>query len=278
MPRHRTNEPKEQLGDFQLDTSYSKNDLSKLSIFKGEYINFGYWKGIAISRSNKMGLETRIKGSEQLYQLVFDKLSIERGDRVLEVGCGKGMGCAQLMKGYRPCQLIGMDLFKRQTARAIELHRKFLKGHPALKFKTGRAEKMPFEDGHFTKLYSVEAAQHFESTAKFAREAHRVLAENGIVCVTTFFASKKDAEARLAKVIPSIPDGADKLRFIDDVLRQFRAARFGKIKCTKIGRHVFKGFDIWMEQNGFHDSWGRRWLEAYEAGLIDYYVITARKS
>lgn len=277
MPSLKSNEPREQLGDYQLDTSYSKNDLSRLSIFKGEYINFGYWKGIPISRSNKMGLKTRIKGSRQIYQLVFDKLSIDRGDRVLEVGCGKGMGCVQLMKGYRPCQLIGMDLFKRQTARAIELHRKFLKGHPALKFKTGRAEQMPFADGHFTKLYSVEAAQHFESTAKFAREAHRVLAEKGIVCVTTFFASRKGAEKKLAPVIPSIPDGADKLRFIDDVLMEFRMAGFEKIKCTKIGGHVFKGFDIWMEQNGFHDSWGRRWLEAYRDGLIDYCVITARK-
>jgi hypothetical protein len=46
---------------------------------------------------------------------------------------------------------------------------------------------------------------------------------------------------------------------------------------VRLGEHVWHGFDAWIGQTEFRDSWGRNWLEAYNCGLIDYYLVRADK-
>lgn len=273
--RTNTKEPKEQLGNYRLETYYSRQDLSKLKLFKGNYINFGYWKHTNFSRRKKISARTRIKSSKNLYRLIFDHLSIKSKDKILEVGCGKGMGCVQLVKTHNPNLVVGMDIFNKQVKRAVALHRNFLKQNPSLKFRAGKAEKIPFETGSFTKLYSVEAAQHFMSVKKFIREARRVLSKNGVICLATFFSRRKGIISELKSLFPSIEHGSDKFLFIDDVLRNMKKSGFVNIRCKSIGKDVFNGFDVWMTQNGYERSWGREWLKAYNRGLVDYYVISA---
>ncbi|MCG8423822.1 MAG: class I SAM-dependent methyltransferase, partial [Proteobacteria bacterium] len=55
------------------------------------------------------------------------------------------------------------------------------------------AEDLPFNDHCFTHVYSVEAAQHFESFSAFATEAFRVLVPGGRLGLTTMFASNHAA-------------------------------------------------------------------------------------
>jgi hypothetical protein len=49
------------------------------------------------------------------------------------------------------------------------------------------------------------------------------------------------------------------------------------VRVEILGEHIWRGFDAWIDQTEFKDSWGRNWLTAYNRGLIDYYVVTADK-
>ncbi len=53
---------------------------------------------------------------------------------------------------------------------------------------------------------------------------------------------------------------------------------FGKIKVKSIGDYVWKGFDKWISQGEYDETWDRNWLKGYQSGYFDYYVITAEKT
>lgn len=270
--------PKKGYGDNTLENYYSKTDLAKFHLFQDDYINWRYWKGIDVGDSATIDIQARIRSSAQLYQLVFDKLNVSREDDVLEVGCGKGLGCVQLVQARHPRAVAGVDLFDAQIKRSKLLHADFLQQHPEVQFKTGKAEALPFDDNVFSRIYSVEAAQHFRSISEFLKETYRVLKRNGRLCVTTYFGKTAAAHDQLSPNVSCIAEGADRAWPIEEVLAIAGDVGFQDIHCESIGRDVFKGWDKWMAQMGYDDAfWGRHWLKAHQQGLVDYYVITARK-
>lgn len=248
------------------ERTYGSGDLGELSIFGGGFINFGYWKGIPLD--GEVTLEQRVASQQALYDLVLDVIDVSDGDRVLEVGSGRGLGAASaLLRG--PAVVRGVDLMPEQVARADAAHR-----DERLAFVQGSASDLPFGDGEFDKVLSVEAAQHFEDIAGFAREAHRVLAPGGRLAVTTFFTKRADAGPEMARLLETFASGLDLPHLLDDVLADLRAAGFADLEAVSIGEHVWAGFDRWIELGEFRDSWGRNWTEVVARGLADYYLVT----
>jgi cyclopropane fatty-acyl-phospholipid synthase-like methyltransferase len=88
---------------------YGPNDLSCCPAFQGGYINFGYWKDIDISNDKLITLEERIIASASLYNRVFAEMNLQGDDSVLEIGCGRGHGCASLLKRFNPKKVCGLD-------------------------------------------------------------------------------------------------------------------------------------------------------------------------
>jgi len=60
-----------------------------------------------------------VASQQAMYDLVADALQIGAGDRVLEVGCGRGIGAASLLQ-RDPARVCGIDLMPEQVARARE--------------------------------------------------------------------------------------------------------------------------------------------------------------
>ena len=56
-------------------------------------------------------------GGERLTSLLAERLNLGPGDRVLDVGCGRGVS-ALLLARERGCQVVGMDLGGRNVAEA----------------------------------------------------------------------------------------------------------------------------------------------------------------
>ena len=86
------------------------------------------------------------------------------------------------------------------------------------------------------------------------------------------------ATDELRRVIETIDSGIDVVAAIDSFRDDLLAAGFVDVHVESIGEHVWHGFDAWIAQTEFKDSWGRNWLKAYHRGLIDYYVVTADKN
>lgn len=248
---------------------YGERDLARLPVFAGGFINFGYWRDVDLTGG--LTVEQRVASQEALYDVVLDALGVRPGDRLLEVGCGHGVGARRALL-RDPALVLGLDLEPEQVARATEAN-----DDPRVAFTPGAAHDMPLPDASFDGLLSVEAAQHFEDVAGFARESARVLVHGGRFALTTFFATTAAAAPELVESVRSFTSGVDLPHPVGDVLAHLRAAGFADVAATSIGEHVWRGLDRWLELGPHPDGWDRAYRRAADRGLLDYYLVTARK-
>ncbi len=111
----------------------------------------------------------------QLYAQVAGARDIS-GKDVLEVGCGRGGGAAFVFEQFNPRSMTGLDLARTAINRSRAKH-----GRPGLEFITGDAEHLPFEDGGFDVVLSVESSHCYGNPLRLLREVHRVLRPNGLL-------------------------------------------------------------------------------------------------
>lgn len=253
-----------------VESVYGKEDLSRDPCFAGGFINFGYWESIDIDAP--LGEADRVRSQEDLYRLVLGAVGVEESSRLVEVGCGRGLGCALALVEFGPAQVHGVDAHPEQVRRA-QGSRADNSGR--LSFRLGSASSLPFPDNSVDCLYSVEAAQHFPSHQEFVAEAARVLVPGGRIAVSTFFAMRAGLGDRLSGLLDSFATGLDVPHSLPSLLDFLAASGFSEISAVPIGVHVWPGYDRWVASTKYADSWPRNYLRAYTEGLLDYFLVTA---
>jgi cyclopropane fatty-acyl-phospholipid synthase-like methyltransferase len=262
-------------GPSRRTVMYGANDLSSISVFSGNYINFGYWRDFT---PGLITVDERTESQANLYRTVLRRLTVEPADVVLEVGCGIAAGTALALREFAPCTMYGLDLSLDQIKRATRVNVELLTQKPArFLLQQGSALELPYAREKFDKCYSVEAAQHFEDLGRFASEVHRVLKTGGRLAVATFLMPHITAIDELRRLIETIDNGIDVVFTVDSFRDDLLETSFVNVEIENLGEHVWHGLDAWIEQTEFKDSWARNWLQAYHRGLIDYYLITADK-
>ncbi len=257
--------------------TYGTQNLGARPIFEGGFINFGYWKKIS-TPNGFITKKQRIQASIDLYYLITDALEIRHNDTVLEAGCGRGHGCIQTFSKTKPKEMIGIDITPEQIMRAQWLHKNILKRHKNIDFQISMADQTPFENEYFNVIYSVEAMQCFPSIERFAKEAWRLLSNNGRMTIAAHFSTSQAGYQEARKLIPTIDQEIDRLIPIQEVRDAFSTAGFTEIGFESIGAHVFEPFDTWITQVQCPVWWTHNTLDAYKKGFIDYYVLKLKKS
>ncbi|MGW6946964.1 class I SAM-dependent methyltransferase [Streptomyces xanthophaeus] len=258
--------------------TYGPADLSAVPVFAGGFINFGYWQSVDLERPLSEG--DRVRSEQDLYRHVLDAAG-PGGGRAVEIGCGLGLGCALALEEYGPTAITGVDIHPQQLQRARVANAGLLGAQPdRLRFVLGAAESLPFGDGEFDCLYSVEAAQHFPDLSAFAREAARVLRPGGRVAVASFFTADGSAAhaERLAGLLDSFASGLDIARPVSRLADAFAEAGLVDVRTSSIGPQVWPGWDRWLARLWEPDTWPRNFLAAWEQQILDYYLITATRS
>ncbi|KIF04201.1 methyltransferase [Streptomyces sp. RSD-27] len=257
--------------------TYGPADLSAVPVFAGGFINFGYWRREDLD--GPPSVDDRIRSQQDLYRRVLDTAGPLGGGQLLEVGCGLGVGCALAVGEYGPARVTGMDIHPQQLDRARRANAGLLDGPgpERLRLVRGAAEEMPFEDGAFDCVYSVEAAQHFDDLERFAAETARVLRPGGRAAVTSFFAADPGAAPRLAELLDTFADGLDIARPPSELTGALSRSGLTGVRCESIGPSVWPGWDHWLSAQWKPGTWPRNFLRAWEQGLLDYYVITATR-
>lgn len=258
--------------------TYGPADLSSVPVFAGGFINFGYWRSIDLA--GPLTVDERVRSQEDMYRHVLDAAGPLAGRRIVEVGCGLGVGCALALREYRPERVTGMDIHPQQLDRARQANADLLSTTPSgIRFVRGAAEEMPFGDGEFDCVYSVEAAQHFDDMSAFTRETARVLRPGGRVVVASFFTPDDEpgGGARLASYLESFADGLDIARPVTHVTDAFTSAGLTDAQAVSIGPDVWRGWDRWLSDQWKPGTWPRNFLRSYEEGILDYYVVTATR-
>jgi SAM-dependent methyltransferase len=94
----------------------------------------------------------------------------ERALAVLEVGCGTGHWLARLRE--HGAQVSGLD----RSPQMLAIARSKL---PGAQLELGSAEKLPWPEASFDRVFALNAIHHFEEKGAFVREARRVLRPGG---------------------------------------------------------------------------------------------------
>jgi ubiquinone/menaquinone biosynthesis C-methylase UbiE len=101
-------------------------------------------------------------------------LAARPGERVLEIGCGAGNILAQIPGGRR----CGLDLAESLLAKAA---RRLAKQGTLVQ---GDAEKLPFRDRVWQRVYCSEVLEHIPSPGTALTEMRRIVADGGVAVVS----------------------------------------------------------------------------------------------
>ncbi|MDA4125504.1 MAG: class I SAM-dependent methyltransferase [Thaumarchaeota archaeon] len=116
---------------------------------------------------------TRPKSS---WDLFLKMLSPTKGDRILDVGAGKGQVARQIMAASEGLEVFALEPDEKRVAT-------MKRESPQLKSYAGASEKMPFEDSFFDKAYTTMALHHFTNLNAALLESARVLKNGGLLLI-----------------------------------------------------------------------------------------------
>lgn len=105
-----------------------------------------------------------------------------RQQQLLEVGCGGGLISEELAR--RGAMVVGLDPSQQALAAAREHARVSGLGHN-LYFEPGYGESLPYADGSFSAIVSLDTLEHVRDLEATIREIARVLAPGGIFVFDT---------------------------------------------------------------------------------------------
>lgn len=119
----------------------------------------------------------RVHGVRRLELAVLTRyLDLASGQRILDVGSGKGAFCGQLARaGYA---VVGVD----PSGAATRIARSYV--NPDGAFVLGAGESLPFSSGRFDRAVSVCVLEHTKDDTRVLEEVHRILKPGGVFALT----------------------------------------------------------------------------------------------
>ena len=139
------------------------------------------------------------------------------GARVLDAGCGEGYGTDRLATVAG--EATGVDLeepvIRRATAR-----------YPRVHFDAANLVSLPYEDGAFDAVVSLQVIEHLHSPQEFLTECARVLRPSGLLIIST--------PNRLTFSPDGLRNPFHTFEFSPDELRATIAQRFDPIELAGV--------------------------------------------
>lgn len=104
--------------------------------------------------------------------------ALERGLRVLEVGCGAGLTTKAIRDLLKPVHLSAFDFSHEQVVRA----RRRIGDDAAIDIRQADATAMPYDDGSFDVVLEIGILHHIPAWRDVLPEVMRVLKPGGAFC------------------------------------------------------------------------------------------------
>lgn len=112
---------------------------------------------------------------------VLDLLSANRGEKILDIGCGNARDILHILK--KGAQVVGVDISEGMVFEAQQELAK--QGFGEVLLKVGDATRLDFSDGEFDKVLCSEVIEHIPAADKALSEMWRVLKPGGLLVLST---------------------------------------------------------------------------------------------
>lgn len=189
------------------------------------------WEGKAEPYHRFMGAIT-----SRVIAPLLDAAQVGTWTRLLDVATGPGYVAAKAAE--RGAKVVGVDIAQQMIALARKLH-------PALDFRHGDAEQLPFADASFDAVTGNFVVLHFARPELAAKEFARVLVPGGRVALSTWDVPE---QARILGVFwdavqeigvqppPDLPPGPPFFRYASDgeFSRFLRSAGLEEVKVQRL--------------------------------------------
>ena len=135
-------------------------------------------------------------------KIFMDALNLRTGEKVLELGCGGGSYAFEAAQFVGPTgHVSAIDISSDQIAAARER----CAGFAWVQCQIGNLLELPYQDGDFDAVYSVQVIEYAGDLGKATREIHRVLRDGGrFVNISTNWSScvwYSEAKERMRRVL-----------------------------------------------------------------------------
>jgi len=244
------------------------------------WLNLGLWEGDG-SDPEEAPIAVRA-----LVQRIAEPLPI--GGDVLDVGNGLAAQDPLIVQVARPRSLAVVNVTLSQLRHGRD--RLTEAGAVAV---NGDASRMPWRDGSFDGVISVEAAFHFPSRRRFLEEAFRVLRPGGVLTISDIPTLRMPRTPRegLAAVSQLRVWGLHRgtAATPDDIVTMAHAAGFTGVRAELVGDRVI-GPALRAVRGRLDGAHGGSWAHAraarvmlgqvdllWERRLIDYLLLVAKK-
>ena len=113
-------------------------------------------------------------------RIVRAALAAAPGERILDVGCGPGFYCAELLDEVGPSgAVVGLD----GSAAMLALAARRCEGHDNVELREADATGLPVEDASFDRAISVQVQEYVRDIGAGVAELHRALRPGGRLLV-----------------------------------------------------------------------------------------------
>ncbi|MBL7698535.1 MAG: class I SAM-dependent methyltransferase [Chitinophagaceae bacterium] len=123
------------------------------------------------------------KGNRLMNLEAIKELRLSENDQVLEIGMGNGFFVNDILLSDKSIKYFGCDTSLEMVDESILLNAKWVQSGRAL-FLRADAHHVPFQDGLFDKIFTVNTIYFWQDATKVLSGIKRTLKDNGLLIVS----------------------------------------------------------------------------------------------